>query len=102
MNLYIIYVLDMASLSQQKSFEVHFAVLSVAVCSIKLLNSISLYRSRFYNSSAEGHLVYFKFEVNNDKVAKGHLCADIMWKCAFVSLSPKCNCQAIAILYLCV
>ena len=27
MNLYSIYVLDMASLSQQKSFEVHFAVL---------------------------------------------------------------------------
>ena len=73
-----------------------------AVCSIKLLNSISLYKSKFYNSSAEGHLDCFKFEVNNNKVAKGHLCADIVWKCAFVSLSPKCSCQAIAILYLCV
>ena len=73
-----------------------------AVCSIKLLNSISLCRSKLCNSSAEGHLDYFKFEVNNNKVAKGRLCANTVWKCAFVSHSPKCSCQAIAILYLCV
>ena len=34
-------------------------------------------------SSDEGHLGCFKFEVNINKVAKGHLCADICVEMCF-------------------